>query len=223
MFPLRDQNGPNTTELFQIWLNLPAVDKMVEPHFTMLWREDLPKAVLKDDDGNSTEVSVVAGTFGDVDPLAAPPASWASRREAELAIWQFVAEPAAEWILPPTTQRETVRTLYVFEGAIDIGSQTLEAPIGAVVRSDRPVAVRAGSSGAAVIVLQARPIGEPVAMGGPFVMNSPEEIEAAYRDFQRTGFGGWPWDVADPVHARATPRFARHPDGRTEYPEGDET
>ncbi len=223
MFPLRNQDGPNTSELFQIWLNLPAADKMVEPHFTMLWREDLPTTVLKDIDGNSTQVCVVAGAFGDLEPLPAPPASWASRAEAELAIWQFVAEPAARWILPPTAHEETIRTLYVFEGSLEVEGEPLESPIGAVLRSDRPVTLAAQSRGAAAIILQARPIGEPVAMGGPFVMNHPDEIEAAYRDFQRTGFGGWPWPAPDPVHSRATPRFARFPSGHAEYPEGDDT
>jgi redox-sensitive bicupin YhaK (pirin superfamily) len=117
---------------------------------------------------------------------------------------------------------ETVRTLYVFEGSVEIGGRVLEGPIGALLRSDEPVVVAAGADGAEALILQARPISEPVAMGGPFVMNSQVEIEQAYRDFHETGFGGWPWSSPDPVHPRSTPRFARRPDGRTEYPEGDE-
>lgn len=119
--------------------------------------------------------------------------------------------------------RRTIRTLYVFEGSLEVEGEPLESPIGAVLRSDRPVTLAAQSRGAAAIILQARPIGEPVVMGGPFVMNHPDEIEAAYRDFQRTGFGGWPWPAPDPVHSRATPRFARFPSGHAEYPEGDDT
>jgi redox-sensitive bicupin YhaK (pirin superfamily) len=220
MFPLRDESGPNTSELFQIWLNLPAADKMVEPYFTMSWREDVPRTVLKDDAGPATEVTVVAGAFGDIQPLPAPPESWASKSEAELAIWQFLAEPSAEWTLPPTRQSETVRTLYVFDGSVSINGSNFESPIGVVLRSDLPVVVGAGQEGAQAIILQGRPIDEPVAMGGPFVMNSPREIEDAYRDYHSTGFGGWPWEATDPVHPRATPRFALHPDGREEFPEG---
>jgi hypothetical protein len=219
MFPLRDQEGPNTSEIFQIWLNLPSADKMVDPYFTMLWNEDLPRTVLKDDAGHSTEVTIVAGAFGDIQPLAAPPESWASKSEAELAMWQFVAEPWSVWTLPPTVQSETVRTLYVFEGSVEVGGRVLEAPIGAVLRSDGPVVVSAGTDGTEAFILQARPIGEPVAMGGPFVMNNQAEIDEAYRDFRSTGFGGWPWSNSDPVHPHSTPRFARHPSGRTEYPE----
>jgi redox-sensitive bicupin YhaK (pirin superfamily) len=221
MFPLRDQDGPNPSELFQIWLNLPAADKMVEPYFTMFWNEDLPRTVLKDDDGHATEVTVVAGSFGDIQPLAAPPESWASREGADLAIWQFEAEPEAEWVLPAASGRQTVRMLYVFEGSVTVGDQHLEAPIAAMLRPDVAAVLSAGTDGSSSLLLQGRPIGEPVAMGGPFVMNSQEEIAEAYRDFHRTGFGGWPWATANPVHARSTPRFAHHPDGRTEYPEGD--
>jgi hypothetical protein len=101
-------------------------------------------------------------------------------------------------------------------------SPVLEAPAGVVLRSYSPVLVAAGQDGAEAIILQGRPIGETVAMGGPFVMNSRQEIEEAYHDYHSTGFGGWPWDTADPVHARLMPRFAQHPNGQTEYPEGDD-
>jgi redox-sensitive bicupin YhaK (pirin superfamily) len=221
MFPLRDQDGPNTSELFQIWLNLPAVDKMVEPSFTMFWNEDLPRTVLKDVDGHATEVTVVAGSFGDIQPLAPPPASWASREGADLAIWLFGAEPEAEWTLPRAAGRGTVRMLYVFEGSVTVGDQHLEAPVAAMLRPDIDAVLSAGTDGTSALLLQGRPIGEPVAMGGPFVMNTQAEIAEAYRDFHSTGFGGWPWATADPVHPRAIPRFAHHPDGRTEYPEND--
>jgi hypothetical protein len=66
-------------------------------------------------------------------------------------------------------------------------------------------------------MLQGRPIGEPVAQQGPFVMNTREEIRQAYTDFQRTRFGGWPWDSNDPVHGREG-RFARHVSGKVERP-----
>jgi len=218
MFPLRDQEGPNTSELFQIWLNLPAVDKMVDPYFTMFWHEDLPRTLLKDDNGRATEVTVVAGAFGDIRPLAPPPESWAAKEEADLAIWQFAAEPGATWILPAAAGPGTQRMLYVFEGSVTIEDQNLDAPVAALLRADGTAVVSGGTDGASVLLLQGRPIDEPVAMVGPFVMNTEEEIAEAYRDFHRTGFGGWPWATSDPVHERSAPRFAHHPDGTTEYP-----
>ncbi len=221
MFPLLNEDAPNTAELFQIWLNLPAADKMAAPHFTMLWREDVPRVVLKDDAGGRTEVTVVAGAFGEVEPLPAPSDSWASKPEAELAIWQFVAEPTATWTLPPTAHRETHRTLYLVAGSVTIGDATFTAPRGIALRAGGPVTVEAGPDGAEALILQGRPIDEPVALGGPFVMNDQAEIVAAYADYRRTGFGGWPWASDGPVHPRESPRFAEHPDGRTEYPGAD--
>jgi redox-sensitive bicupin YhaK (pirin superfamily) len=219
MFPLLDQDGPNPCELFQIWLNLPASDKMVDPYFTMLWDRDIPRHVAADDDGHTTEITVIAGALAGLQPPAAPPNSWASRVEADVAIWHVVSEPKAQWTLPPAAGPDTARTLYVFEGSVHIGDHDLEASTGAVLQADEPVTIAGGPYGAEVLVLQGRPIGEPVAQYGPFVMNTKAEIEQAFTDYRRTGFGGWPWPTDDPVHPRDAGRFARHADGRVEEPD----
>jgi quercetin 2,3-dioxygenase len=220
MFPLLDRNGPNPCELFQIWLNLPASDKMVEPYFTMLWNEDIPRHIATDDEGRTTEVTVIAGQLaGDNEPVIPPPCppnSWASRPEADLAIWHIVSEPAAHWTAPPANGEHTVRMLYVFEGAVRLGDHQLVASTGVAVRCDVEVEIIAGPDGAEVLMLQGRPIGEPVVSHGPFVMNTKAEIEQAFSDYRSTGFGGWPWPIDDPVHPRETRRFAKHADGRTE-------
>ena len=219
MFPLLDQHGPNPCELFQIWLNLPAADKMVEPYFTMLWNEDLPRHVVQDREGRTTEVTVIAGALAGLQPLPAPPSSWASRPEADLAIWHVVLDPGAQWSLPPAEGADTVRTVYVFEGSLAVGEHELGGSVGAIVRTDEPLPIASGAAGAEVLVLQGRPIGEPVAQYGPFVMNDQAGIEQAFADYRRTGFGGWPWPTDDPVHPREAGRFARHADGRVEQPD----
>jgi quercetin 2,3-dioxygenase len=216
MFPLLNQQVGNPCELFQIWLNLPAEDKMVDPYFTMLWDEDIPRIVAMDEEGRAVEISVIAGALEGTRALAPPPNSWASRPDAELAIWHQLFQPFAKWTLPPTTAQSTVRTLYVFEGSVSVGGRDLEASTGAVLRTEEPVGLTGGPYGAEALVLQGRPIGEPVAQYGPFVMNDEAGINKALADYQQTGFGGWPWPTDDPVHPRTTGRFARHADGHVE-------
>lgn len=218
MFPLLDPDGPNDLHLFQIWLNLPASDKLVDPYFTMLWSEDIPRLVVTDDAGRTTEVTVIAGQLAGLTPSPPPPDSWASRPESDLAIWQVSLDAGASWELPPAAGPDTVRTIYLFEGdSLDVGGHGLTGQTGAVIRSDVSVRLTADADQRVeVLVLQGRPIAEPVARYGPFVMNTKAEIEQAFADFKETGFGGWPWDDDAPHHGPTKGRFARHADGRVE-------
>ncbi|MCU1498564.1 MAG: pirin family protein [Acidimicrobiales bacterium] len=218
MFPLLSPDGPNDLHLFQIWLNLPAADKLVDPYFTMLWSEDTPRLESTDEAGRSTEVTVIAGSLGGLTPPTPPPDSWASRPESDLAIWHLSLEPGASFELPPAAGPDTIRTVYVFEGdRLVVGGHALGANTGAVVRCDVGVTVVAGDDAAVeVLVLQGRPIGEPVARYGPFVMNTESEIEQAFADYRETGFGGWPWGDDAPHHGPTRGRFARHADGHVE-------
>ena len=190
MFPLLDQDGPNPCELFQIWLNLPAADKMVEPHFTMLWGELLPVHRLVDGAGRAATVTVLAGAFGSGDdgearPPAPPPSSWASRPEADVAIWHLVLDAGATLDLPPAQGPDTVRTLYVFEGdTLTVGTTEIANRHAVVVQARAVTSLRAGRRPVEILVLQGRPIGEPVAQYGPFVMNTREELETAVNDYR---------------------------------------
>lgn len=218
MFPLLNPDGPNPTELFQIWLNLPRASKFAEPHFQMIWREDLPQAVVTDAAGKRTEVLVVAGDLATTQAPAPPPDSWAARAEADLAIWVVRMEPGATWTLP-AAKGEAARVLYFFEGeGLTAGGTAIPAGNAAVLDAEADVALVAGPAACRMLVLQGRPIGEPVVQHGPFVMNTQAEIMQAFQEFQATGFGGWPWPAQGPVHARDAGRFARYPDGREERP-----
>ncbi len=218
MFPLIDQHGPNTVELFQIWMNLPAADKMVDPHFTMLWAENIPSAVHTDAAGRDTTVTVIAGQYEGFVPPSPPPASYASKAESGVAIWHVVLQPGATIELPAAAHDDAVRLLYVFEGSVAVGGEVAEMNTGVVVDAAQVAPLAAGEFGAEILMLQGRPINEPVAQYGPFVMNTEAEIQQAFADYRRTGFGGWPWPSPDPVHGRDVGRFAQHADGRTERP-----
>jgi hypothetical protein len=214
MFPLVDRDGPNPLELFQIWLNLPAENKLDEPVFAMLWADDIPSVEIVDDDGHRMVLTVIAGAVAGVTPPAPPPSSWAARPESDLAIWHLAFEPGSSWTLPPAAGPDTIRTLYVFDGeGVQVAEHALGRDTGSVLRGDQPVEITS-AGGADCLVLQGRPIGEPVAQQGPFVMNDDAGLRQAFMDYQRTGFGGWPWPVDGPVHAADETRFAHHPDGR---------
>jgi quercetin 2,3-dioxygenase len=209
MFPLVKANEPNPVELFQIWLNLPSKDKMVSPHFTMLWEPSIPRI-----EAPGVLVRVVAGKLAEASPPSPPPSSWASRDESDLAIWTVKLQPKATWTLPPA-KVGTNRILYLFAGAATIAGQKISAPTGVQVKPDAAIEIVADLE-TEILVLQGRPIGEPVAQHGPFVMNTRAEIQQAFADYQQTKFGGWPWQSDDPVHARDEGRFAKHADGRVE-------
>jgi quercetin 2,3-dioxygenase len=210
MFPLLDDGEPNPLELFQIWVNLPAESKLAEPHFSMLWARDVPVV----SEGGVT-ITVIAGALGEHVPPSPPPDSWASRADADVAIWQLDLDAGASWSVPAARGGDaTVRVFYVYSGEVTVGDTTVAAPTAVVVRAGVDAPVVAGGDGAEVLMLQGRPIGEPVAQYGPFVMNDQDEIRQAFADYQSTGFGGWPWTQDDPVHGAATRgRFARHADG----------
>ena len=222
MFPLLNSEKPNTTELFQIWVNLPRRSKMVPPHFSMLWNEDIPRLRSVDPNGNAAEVTVIAGQIAGLTPPAPNPHSWASEVDSDVAIWHIRLAPGASWTLPAATNPESVRSLYAFDGtdvelrhlapSTQQDHEALAAQHGAVIRCD--VAVTLTSfGGTELLVLQGRPIGEPVAQYGPFVMNDRNGLEQAFRDYQATQFGGWPWPTDDPVHGAEPARFARQPEG----------
>jgi redox-sensitive bicupin YhaK (pirin superfamily) len=213
MFPLVRRDAPNPTELFQLWLNLPRRDKLVDPYFTMLWSRSIPKATFE----GGVDVTTVAGRLGDLEPPSPPPDSWASREEADVAIWTIRMPSGTRWTLPAAAPG-TTRTLYFFEGEkIRIGGRTFDERTGARVRADVEIPLENGDADGELLMLQGRPIAEPVAQWGPFVMNTPQEIQQAVVDFRRTEFGGWPWDRDDPVHPRERGRFAVHADGREEH------
>jgi quercetin 2,3-dioxygenase len=217
MFPLLEREKPNHLELFQIWLNLPAADKLVPPHFAMLWTRDIPRCTFHDDAKKLTEVTVIAGELDGKRPPAPPPRSWAARSDTDVAIWTIRMQAGAKWTLPPAKHPEAVRTLYFFTGSmLRVDGEEVREHVGLVVESDRDLVLEAGDSDVDILMLQGRPIGEPVVQHGPFVMNRREEIQRAMLDYQQTRFGGWPWPSEDPVHARDAGRFAKHADGRVE-------
>ena len=218
MFPLLRKDAPNPMDFFQIWLNLPAKNKMAEPHFAMLWNQDIPIIKQRDDAGHETTIKLVAGHYGETKAPKPPPKSWAAQAETQVGIWTIELAPHASWTLPHT-HVDSLRALYLVDGhAMNIAGQDLNQKIQVLLHPGAEVAIKNGDRVSRLLLLQGLPIKEPVVQHGPFVMNTREEIIEAFDDYRSTQFGGWPWQGPAPTHGESTKRFAKHPDNSKEEP-----
>ena len=182
----------------QLWLNLPAAVRMTDTRYQDLLAAARPRVTRP-----GAVIDLVSGT---VDGVTGP----AQNHWPVLAVL-VTLDPGAELALPlPATDRAFV---LVLDGAADVAGRSVRPgqvawsdPVpGADDRADEgagdgagagsvlPLRAAGGTDGQArLLVCSSRPIGEPIAMGGPFVMNRTEEIEQAYRDYRSGGFGPVP-------------------------------
>jgi redox-sensitive bicupin YhaK (pirin superfamily) len=219
MFPLIHKDKDNTMELFQIWLNLPKKNKMVEPHFKMLWKENIPNIEASDAAGKKTNVEVIAGKVNTTKAAAPPPDSWAADDANEVAVWNIKMQAGATFKLPKASAGVN-RTLYFYEGhTLNLAGTNISNYSGIKVIPTEDIDLIAVDSETSILVLQGKPINEQVMQYGPFVMNTKEEINQAFEDYHKTQFGGWPWPRYDQVHDRTLSRFAKHADGKEEVKE----
>jgi redox-sensitive bicupin YhaK (pirin superfamily) len=218
MFPLLNRAGKNPLDFFQLWINLPKVDKFAKPHFSMLWNSTVPRYTEQDSKGRSTTVTLVAGQLHGKKAPPPPPKSWATRADTDVGIWVVTLAPGAQWALPAAPQGAN-RSLYFFKGPwLRIGGRDIPPNSRIELRPGAEALLENGPAETEILVLQGQPINEPVVKYGPFVMNTREEIQQTIADFRATQFGGWPWPSEEPVHPREEGRFARHADGRIERP-----
>ncbi|WP_350286083.1 pirin family protein [uncultured Croceitalea sp.] len=209
MFPLLNDDAENPLELFQIWLNLPKADKFTAPHFKMLWHEDIPVVQTE-----NARIKVIAGSFNGHQANDPAPNSWAANTDNEVAIWNIHVKEESEFTLPKATT-EVSRTLYFYEGSeVYFGERKVNPNFGIVLDATQEVTFKTGTKEAHFLMLQGKPINEPVAKYGPFVMNTDEEIQKAMDEYRLTQFGGWPWPYPDNVHDKQKGRFAKYPDGK---------
>ena len=209
MFPLRNSDKPNTLELFQIWLNLPKAKKRSKAHFSMAWGPDQPRQSYGEP-GKQAHLKLHGGKFAGLTGVPPPPDSYASDSKSEVVIATLKMEPGSSFKMPAASSPEINRALYMFLGSgLAIEGKVFKDPVTMVkLAADKEVELKhVGSGNLEVLILQGRPINEPVAQHGPFVANSREELVQVSRDFYRTQFGGWKWGRSDPVHPREQGRF----------------
>eukprot|EP00606_Chrysophyceae_sp_TOSAG23-5_P001423 GSChrysophyteH2.ASY1.ANO1.886.1 assembled CDS len=209
MFPLINQTSPNPLRFFQIWLNLPGAKKMVDPFFVMHWAEEVPKFVSSD---GLTSGTIFAGELEGKKGLAPPPNSWAATKENEVAVWHITLKPGAQFTLPVAKGGQDInRQAYFIEGkALTMGDRAMNEHV--IVNLNAGITAELhnhGSDTSEVLVLQGKPIGQPVVQHGPFVMNTDAEIRQAFSDYQQTQSEvRWPWSDSGHVFPQDKGRFA---------------
>jgi hypothetical protein len=161
---------------FQLWVNLPAKDKMCEPYYQNFEPDQVPE-VLRDD---GVKVRVVAGAYqgtqGAVQGIAADPTYLDVTLPAGAAFEHAIA-------------RGHTAFAYVFEGVAEVGGVRVESGQLAVLGEGERVAASAPAEAQARFILVAgKPLGEPIARWGPFVMNTREEILQAVDDYRAGRF-----------------------------------
>lgn len=157
---------------FQLWVNLPAKEKMCEPRYQEFPPERIPVGSL--DDG--TQVRVIAGRAGQVSgPVTGIVTS---------PLYLDVTVPA-EARFDQSVPRGHNAFVYVFVGDGTVGEdKVVSAGHLAVCQDGDAVRITGGESGVRLLLIAAEPLVEPVARFGPFVMNTQEELRQAVRDFQ---------------------------------------
>ena len=216
MFPLIRTTQDNPTRFFQIWLNLPSKNKMAEPGFKMFWNHQIP--IYQSSDEN-IKITLWAGNDLLPDGMEtnnAPPASsWAADETNQVAIWHITMQPGATWTLPAATNADVNRQLFYLEGdsqVMTLDGQGIQKRTVHQLQPDVEVELQLDETAQGAgefLLLQGKPISEPVAQYGPFVMNTAQEVQQAFTDYSKTRFGGWPWPRDDMVFDREQGRFAQ--------------
>jgi redox-sensitive bicupin YhaK (pirin superfamily) len=168
---------------FQLWINLPAKEKMKPASYRDIPPEQIPVVTLED----GTTVKVIAGHFEHAGDVTRGPVQGVSTEP----LYFDVHLPAdAELTLPLAPDHNAL--VYVYEGGVGIGDterREIGTRVAGVLGKGDTLKLAAGAQGARLLLLAAKPIGEPIVQYGPFVMNSVPEIEQAISDYQSGRFG----------------------------------
>jgi hypothetical protein len=160
---------------FQLWINLPAREKMKPASYRDLDASEIPRAVLP----GGGEVRVIAGAAEVAGARTQGPIAGLATEPLYFDVW---LPPGATFAHPLPEGHNAF--VYPYEGSLAIDGQALPAHDAGVLTAAGDVAVESGNDGARFLLLAAKPLNEPVAQYGPFVMNTREEIEQAIRDYQ---------------------------------------
>jgi hypothetical protein len=169
--------SPDGVNGFQLWVNLPRADKMMPPRYRDVKKETIPEVEI----GSGAKVLVVAGK---IDGMAGPV------RDLVVPVEFLIVNLVPHGSLEQDITFGNNAFAYVFEGSakFDEGGPLLDQERLAVFGDGDGVNAKAGNNGARFLLVSGRPIKEPIAWGGPVVMNTEEELEAAFREIRNGTF-----------------------------------
>jgi hypothetical protein len=162
---------------FQLWLNLPACEKMKSPHYQDIAAANIPQIALE----NDGYLKVIAGDYSDKSQTIAGAVQGVSTQP----LYLDVALSTQQQLSIPVSTEHTV-VVYVYEGELSINAQEnvlTAGQLGHLVNGDN-LQLATQQQAAKFLVLAALPLKEPMVQSGPFVMNSVAEIEQAFRDYR---------------------------------------
>ncbi len=163
---------------FQLWINLPASEKMKPPHYQDIAAADIPKVDLT----AGGYIKVIAGDYVGADGTVTTGA--VAGVSTQPVYFDIVLSPGQQLSIPVALAHTAV--IYVYEGRVTADTDNgvlIAGQLGQLVAGDG-IVLSTGDTSAKLLLLAAQPIGEPVVQAGPFVMNTTAEIEQAFRDYR---------------------------------------
>lgn len=206
MFPLLHEDQENPFEIVQIWLNLPSHMKMLPSSYKMHWRENIPVVSLHPERPAQNFLKVLVGTYRDVVAEKPNDTSYGFEESHHINIWDGRIEEKNSVTLPKFPEDTPVQ-LYVAKGKLKVEEYEISGKNMLIYTSDDDVTFTALED-TEFMVFVGKEIQEEVYAYGPFVMNTRAEILQAYRDFEETAFGGWPWSSSAPTIDHRRGRFS---------------
>lgn len=165
-------------EILQLWVNLPKRDKMTEPKYTGLQKEEIPTLLL---DTGKVKVSLVSGTWDDTK------GAFETKNNINLSLIDFKVKGRLSINIPVDHNI----FFYVITGQLLVNERTIETRQLAEFNNDDEVLNIEALQQSILLFGHAEPFNEPVVAQGPFVMNTEEEITEAYEDYRKGKFGRW--------------------------------
>ncbi|MDF2888773.1 MAG: pirin [Lacrimispora sp.] len=159
MFPLVHQDQENPLELFQIWLNLPAMSKFTDPDYKMLWAEEIPVIKYTNEKGKTATIRLIAGKYEDKKSLEPTKNSWAAKEENRVGIQLVILEPEAEFHIAAGSKTLN-RNLYFYKGSshITIDGKEIDPSSRIKLSGEDEITVVNGDTTSYILLLEGEPI-----------------------------------------------------------------